>query len=277
MDKPPFDADILRYYSESFDEDQRIRSGIGELELIRTREIVKRYLPAEPSRVLDVGGASGVHAAWLLDCGHSVDVIDPVPRHVRQANDRLSSRRGFSGRVGDGRALEAEDSSYDVVLLLGPLYHLPEPDDRDRVWSEAARVCRAGGVVVASIISRFASLFSGLAEDAIWDPAFRTMMERDLADGQHRPPEGSEYFTTAYFHRPDEARTEARAAGLVVDAVLGVEGIAAWIPRLLRSWDDPERRQIIINAARAIESEPTLLGLGPHILVVAHKPASMAD
>lgn len=267
------DPEILKYYSDDWDEDARIRSGINELEFIRTREIVERYLPDHPIRVLDVGGGGGVHSEWLLDAGHEVVLLDPVPRHIEQATRNLGDRNSFTALLGDGRDLPFDDGEFDVVLLLGPLYHLPDRGDRIQSWREGRRVVRDDGVVIAAVISRFASLFSGLSEDVIFDPVFRDVVQQDLVDGQHRNPEGRDFFTTAYFHRPDEIEPEAAEAGLVVDALLGVEGIAAWIPRLQRSWPDQERREIIIEAARAIESEPSLRGLGPHIIAVA-RPAS---
>ena len=128
---------------------------------------------------------------------------------------------------------------------------------------------RPGGVVVASVITRFASLFSGLATGELFDPTFAPIVARDLVDGQHRNPAGRDWFTTAYFHHPLEVAEEASASGLEVRALLGVEGIASWIPGLADRWGDPVARETIIEAARSIESEPTLLGLGPHLLVVA--------
>lgn len=267
-----FDPDIRRYYSQEWDEDARIRSGLGELELIRTKEIVSRYLPAGPLDVIDVGGASGVHSEWLLDLGHRVHLVDPVEPLIDRASDRLGERSGFTATLGDGRSIPAEDSSQDVVLLFGPLYHLTRGADRLRAWREARRVCRPGGVVFGAAISRFSSLFSGMAGGVIFDPTFKAIVDQDLVDGQHRNASGRDYFTTAYFHHPEELPKEATDAGLDVEAVLGVEGIAAWIPALERSWDDPQRRAIIVEAARAIESEPTLMGLGPHLIVVARKP-----
>jgi SAM-dependent methyltransferase len=274
MDGPTLDPKILEYYEASWDEDARIRSGINELELIRTREIVERFLPDGQLRVLDVGGAAGVHAEWLLESDHSVVLIDPVPRHIVEAESALGDHVDFSASVGDGRNLEFEDDSFDVVLLLGPLYHLPNRDDRLTCWSEAMRVLKPGGLVFGAVISRFASLFSGLSEDVIFDPVFRGVVLQDLLDGHHQNPPGQDFFTTAYFHHPAEAKAEAEEVGLSVGAVLGVEGIASWIPRLERSWAIPERRDIIIEAARTIESEPTLLGLGPHLLVVATAPST---
>ena len=163
--------------------------------------------------MLDVGGAAGVHAEWLLDAGHSVDVVDPVPRHIDEANANLGAHPKFTATIGDARQLAFEDSTYDVVLLLGPLYHLPDRSDRIRSWREGARVAKPEGVVIGAMISRFASLFSGLSEDVIFNPVFMEIIRQDLTDGQHRNVEGHDFFTTAYFHHPDEARSEPRMPG----------------------------------------------------------------
>jgi SAM-dependent methyltransferase len=269
MDEARLEPEILAYYSDAWDEDARLRSALGGLELVRTQEIIRRHLPGGSLRVLDVGGASGIHAEWLLEDGHHVHLIDPVPRHTAMAAARLGDHPRFSADVGDGRSLPAPDASYDVVLLLGPLYHLTDRADREATWREAARVLRPGGIVVASVITRFASLFSGLANGDIFDPEFASVVERDLADGQHRNPEDRDWFTTAYFHHPYEVAEEASAAGLEVHALLGVEGITAWIPGLEDRWSDAAGRDVIVEAAKSIESEPTLLGLGPHLLAVA--------
>lgn len=272
MDEPTLDPTIRDHYSDRYDEDERIRSGIAELELIRTRDILRRHLPVRAS-VLDVGGAGGVHSEWLLEDGHDVTLVDPVPRHIDEASARLGGHERFRAMLGDGRALPVEDDAVDVVLVFGPLYHLIERSDRMRAWSEARRVCRRGGLIFGAAISRFASLFSGMAGGMIFDDQFRQVVEQDLRDGRHENPRPDrDWFTTAYFHHPDELREEASEAGVEVDAVLGVEGIAAWIPRLERSWSDPVQRNIIVEAAAWIEAEATLSGLGPHLLVVCRNP-----
>lgn len=267
------DPDIVRYYTETFDEDGRLRSGLNELELIRTREIVRRHLPGGALEVLDVGGGGGVHAEWLLDDGHTVHLIDPVVSHVDQAIANLGEFRGFSAEVADGRSLPVSDASFDVVLLFGPLYHLPDRADRDRVWSEASRVVRPGGVIAAAAITRFASLFAGLSERELFVDAFRSIVGQDLATGHHESPFGDgRYFTTAYFHRPEEFEDEAIAAGLSVSGVFGVEGMAAYLPQLEQDWPDERRRDAIIESARLVESESSILGIGPHLILVGEKP-----
>jgi hypothetical protein len=109
MSNSELDPDILGHYSYDWDEDDRIRSGLHEIELFRTQEIDRRHLP---------GG--GVHAEWLLQDGHEVHLVEPVPRHVEETPRRLGDWPGFSCEIGDARNLSSSDESVDVVLLLGP-------------------------------------------------------------------------------------------------------------------------------------------------------------
>ena len=223
--------------------------------------------------MLDVGGGPGRYASWLAGEGHEVHLIDPVGLHVEQAEE--AGRHGAtlaSARVGDARELPFADASADMVLLLGPLYHLTERADRVRAWSEARRVLRPGGVAIAAGISRFASALDGLVSGHLDEPAFRSIVERDLAEGQHRNPSEHPYwFTTAYFHRPDELREELEEAGLGHDATLAVEG-PAWIMKAFgERWEDPERRVQLLEILRALEGEPSLLGASAHVLAVGRR------
>jgi SAM-dependent methyltransferase len=265
--------EIVEHYERRTVEADRLTRGEGLLELSRTQEIVRRHLPAGRLQILDVGGGPGVHAAWLADLGHTVRVVDLTPRHVAEAQRLAESGRQVSAEVGDATALRAGDRSADVVLLLGPLYHLIERADRVQALREAGRVVRPGGPVFVAAISRFASLLDGLARGFLFDPDFRAMVERDLAEGQHRNPDGRpHWFTTAYFHHPEELRAEADDAGLHVVEVLGVEGFAGWLPQLFDQWDDPKVREGVEFAARAVEAEPSLLGASTHLLMVARRP-----
>jgi 2-polyprenyl-3-methyl-5-hydroxy-6-metoxy-1,4-benzoquinol methylase len=263
--------EVLDHYERLYDESARITTGFGTLELVRTQEIITRVLPAGPLRILDVGGGPGVHARWLAEAGHEVVVVDPVPRHVEASAALADDDLAVTAQLGDARALPQEDATFDVVLLLGPLYHLLERDDRVRAWREARRVVKPGGLVVAATINRFASLFAGLAE-GILITEFRTIVDGDLRNGEHRNPYGTaRWFTTAYFHHPDEIEREVTDAGVSLMEIVGVEGIAVFLPQLAERWEDAAQRDTILDAARAVESEPSLRGLSAHLLVIARR------
>ncbi|MGH6915718.1 MAG: class I SAM-dependent methyltransferase, partial [Geminicoccales bacterium] len=172
--RPEIASEMLAYYQDQQPEQTRLVAGLGQIEFLRTQEIVRRFLPAAPLDILDVGGANGIHAAWLAGDGHRVHLVDPVPLHVEQARERAGSLDApFTCEVGDARSLSQPDGSADAVLLLGPLYHLQEEADRVLALSEARRVLRPSGLVFGAAISRFASLFDGLARGMLFAPEFR--------------------------------------------------------------------------------------------------------
>jgi SAM-dependent methyltransferase len=275
MNESVVPAEIVDHYEQRYDESTRITAGFGRLELARTQEIIGRVLPDRPLRILDVGGGTGVHARWLAGAGHHVDVVDPTPRHVAASAALAAEGLDVTAEIGDARALAQGDATYDAVLLLGPLYHLPERSDRLQAWREAARVVKPDGLLVAAAITRFSSLFGGLVDGILTDPRFRAIVDGDLRDGQHRNPHGGPvWFTTAYFHHPDELESEAADAGVTVTEIVGVEGLACWLPHIREQWDDPAQRAVMIGAARAVESEPALRGLSPHLLVIARRAQS---
>jgi ubiquinone/menaquinone biosynthesis C-methylase UbiE len=240
--------------------------------------VILRHVPAPPARVLDVGGGSGPYACWLARRGYEVHLIDPVDRHVEQARAASAAqlqRPLASVRTGDARALEEADSSADAILLMGPLYHLQERAERLAVWREAYRVLRPGGVALAAGISRYASLLAGLATGALDDPAFAAIVERDLSDGRHFNPTGNDaYFTTAFFHHPDELVAEARDAGFEVAELVGLEGPGWILSDFEARWSDASRRDALLRAARAVEREPALLAASAHLMLAARRPAA---
>lgn len=267
--------EMLGHYQAGV-ENGRLDFGSGNLELERTREIIQRFLPAPPAVIADIGGGPGVYSGWLARLGYEVHLIDPVPLHVEQARERSHAQSEApiaSARIGDARQIEHDDARFAAVLLLGPLYHLTEQSDRVAALREAARITQPGGHIFAAAISRFASLLDGLDRGFIADPAFRKIMVEDLHSGQHRNPNNTpHYFTTAYFHRPEELRAEFEAAGLRHLQTLAVEGPAAYIQRVIDQWDDPNWREQVLAALRRIEDEPELLGASPHLLAIGQVP-----
>jgi SAM-dependent methyltransferase len=260
----PLDEDIRRYYDRGEERDRL--TAAHRLELIRTQELLTRLLPPPPAAVVDVGGGPGRYAAWLAGLGYEVVLVDAMPLHVEQAR----ALGGFEARLGDARALDLVDASADVVLLMGPLYHLVTRDERLRAWREAARVVRQGGLVVAALISRFAALLDGTAREFALQPTFRDAAHRSLATGVLEPAPDVP-FTTAYFHHPDEIQAEVTDAGLELGAVYGVEGPGEWMADVGARLDDDERRGVLLDLARSVEQEPSVLGVSPHLLVSAQR------
>lgn len=270
---PAIDAAIADYYDRA-PEETRLEHGPFVLEALRTRELIARHAPPAPGTVLDIGGAAGAYALWLAEAGYTVHLLDANPRLVQEASTRsaASARPLASCAIGDARATHFADASADIVLLLGPLYHLVTVPDRIRALREAARALKPGGLLFASAISRWASALEALAEDRFQEPAFAAMVAQDLDEGQHRNPTGRlDYFTTAYFHRPEDLQAEAVAAGLAVEGTYGLEGPGWMLPDLQQRLEDPRRLADLLHVARSVEAEPSMLGVSAHLLLVSRK------
>jgi SAM-dependent methyltransferase len=262
---------ILRYY-ESGQEAERLESPFSRWEKVRTLDLLDRFLPPAPALILDVGGAAGAYAFPLAERGYVVDLVDPVPLHIEQAKQRAAAvdqpaPRSF--QVGDARAIPCEDGAADAVLFFGPLYHLTDSSERLKAIGEARRVLRVGGVLLAVAISRFASALDGIGRGFMRDPDFVRIVEQDLETGQHRNATGNlDYFTTAFFHHPDQLKMELIEGGFPNPILCAIEGPLWTVSESVTV----EQREELMAIVRALENEATLIGASAHIMGIATKP-----
>jgi SAM-dependent methyltransferase len=266
-------ADLVRDHYERGEERDRLDTPFGRVELERTREVLGRHLPPPPGVVVDVGGGPGRYAVWLAGRGHRVYHRDLVGLHVEQARSAAAAAGvTLDTRIADARSLDLPDAAADAVLLLGPLYHLPRRADRLRALREACRVARPGAPVSAAAVSRWAPrLHGGVALELHREhPAIASQLETVEERGDLPPLFPGSF--SGYCHRPRQLAAEVRAAGLELVDLVGLEGIAFALPDLEARWDDPVSRAVVLDAARALERVPELLGLSPHLLATARRP-----
>jgi SAM-dependent methyltransferase len=261
------DRRVTRRY-ESIDEDARLwQPGKGDLMRLRTWDIFERFLPGS-GRLFDVGGGPGTHAAHLAANGYEVTLVDPVRRHVELATKRASrSTVPFEACLGTAGDLPADDASVDVVLLMGPLYHLVDRADRLAALNEARRVLRPGGRILAEVICRHAWVLDATVKGLLDSSTIWGGLELTLDTGLSQDPasmaDGSFW---AYFHRPDELRRELTDAGLDDIRLVAVEGYAWLLGDLAARMANPEP---LLRAVRLTETEPSMLGCSVHVIGVA--------
>jgi ubiquinone/menaquinone biosynthesis C-methylase UbiE len=269
---------VSEYY-EKFREGERLKTGMGKLEFERTKDILLRFLPAAPATVLDVGGGTGPYSYWLAKRGYRVHLVEPSSRLIEEARQLGENRlKGslFSCHQGDARALDFPDDFADAVLLSGPLYHLTERKDRRRALGEAYRVLQKNGLLFCAAISRFASAIDGLARRFFEDTNFFAIIKQDLRDGQHRNPTAKmDFFTDAYFHRPADLKEELMQAGFTSCQLFPVEGLGIFLCDFDEVWNEEGLRPRLLDIIALTEPEESILGVSPHLLGVARKPAQI--
>jgi len=265
---------LSAYYTRK-DENQRLRSGRGELEFLRTKQIIQEFLPDRQNlTIADVGGGTGPYSFWLAEQGHDVSLFDLMPHHIDQALsiNKKSSHPLNQIETADTRSLDLPLQSLDVVLLMGPMYHLTDAVERASVLQKVSSWLAPDGIGFVAYISRFASAYDGFINGLFEDPEFLEIVRQDLETGIHRPNrENTRYFTHGYFHHPDEIEKEAEAATLQVIENIAVEGLGWSLQNFDELWENEEQRAILLEMVKRTDRDRSLLGASCHLILVVRK------
>ncbi len=264
-------SDIDNFYATT-SEEGRLQLGLGPLEFERNKDLIGRYLPKK-GIVIDVGGGPGIYSEWLAGMGHEVHLVDPVEKHIKQANKRSAkAKKPFKSLLGEAQKLDFPDNFADVVILHGPLYHLQSKEERIKALAEAKRVLKPNGVVLGFAINHSASSIAALLNGFIHTPGIYQMCVDELTTGKHNPPENMPgILPQAYFHRPRQLRGEIEEAGLTYLNTYAVEGMVWMDKNYFESRGDEKKKAALMELLKVTENDEALLTLSPHMMIAGRK------
>ena len=152
--------EILANYYENYDEDGRLRSRHGMVEFLTTMRYVSKYL-RPGMRILEIGAGTGRYSHALARQGYRVDAVELLEHNIEIF--RRNTLPGETVTVTQGNAVDLSafaGETYDITLLLGPMYHLFTREEQLAALREAVRVTKKGGIVVAAYCMGDASILS---------------------------------------------------------------------------------------------------------------------
>lgn len=148
---------MSRFYS-NYDEEGRLLSKHGSVEYLTTMRYIEKYL-RPGMRILEIGAATGRYAHTLARQGYMVDAVELVQHNIDVFNALTQPEETITIRQGDARDLSfIADETYDMTLLLGPMYHLFTTEDQKKALSEALRVTKKGGILMAAYCGNEATM-----------------------------------------------------------------------------------------------------------------------
>jgi ubiquinone/menaquinone biosynthesis C-methylase UbiE len=261
--------EIIENY-DYYNEDNRLKDAYGMMEEAHTRRLILKNIDSASSIIFDIGAGTGPYSIWLAELGHKVHYSDIVPKHV----DLFRSRHGMAGNilsigVEDARHLGYKDNSADVIILNGPLYHLPGKDDRIQVLKEAKRVLKPNGRLLGFTISRFAGLHYALSSGEVFNDHYFNMVLHEIETGTRDNRDlKNKTFIRAYFHTLEEIEAEFSEAGLNIAYSAGVVGPAWNTPGLADAIKEDAKKERLLSIAALMEKYPMQ---SPKIMTVGIK------
>lgn len=239
------------YNAHAENEQNRLDLPMGRIEFVSTLILINKYFPKQ-GHICDIGGATGRYTIELLQKGYLVTLFDLSEEEIRLAGILLGKHKlAAEGLiVGDARDMSMlASNTFEAALLLGPMYHIVEPNERAKVLQELKRILKPQGVAIIAYLNSWGMIKTGTVEgpELCKNISFlRSMLEEHSFVGES--PYG---FTESYWSTPKAALQEVQVAGLEVISYAGAESFANGMGRLLErvAQDEPEAYKNIVEVA----------------------------
>ena len=267
--------EYMNYYA-NFDEEQRlVRQNITRIEFDTTVHQLQSYIQSAKT-LTEFGAATGRYSLFYAQSGLDVTAVELVPELVAQLKEKASERK-TELKVYEANATDVSfvpDSSQDIVLILGPLYHIQKESERRAVIREANRILKPGGVVAVAYISRFfvAGLLAKMSRSLISPQVLSELHETGLITSD----DVDAFFRIAYFATPAEIELLTESEGFSVETHVATDGFGRYLSSEINSLSE-EQYQAWLQHHLLVCAEPSLLGSSNHGLVIARKGGAVEE
>ncbi|MDQ0090756.1 2-polyprenyl-3-methyl-5-hydroxy-6-metoxy-1,4-benzoquinol methylase [Paenibacillus anaericanus] len=261
---------VVNYYDNYSEEDRLGRDNVRRLEFITTTTILNKYIVGEED-ILDVAAGTGIYSFYYADKVNTITATDITPKHIQIMQSKINHMgcENMKAEVVDATDLSMFDSeSFDVVLCLGPMYHLQDIQLQRNCISECMRVLRTNGILAVAYINRFFTLpyMFKMNTGTLSNEWITGIIE----DGCIHSVGDERFLASAYFHTPDEI--EALLTENKVEKLehVAIDGIGALMQDTINQLSDEKYNQWVEAHLRTC-SEPSILGNSNHGMIVCRK------
>ena len=178
----------LENYYSNYDEDGRLSSRCGAVEYITTMKYIEKYLRAG-DRIIEIGAGTGRYSHTLAGKGYQVDAVELLEHNIDIFKKNIVPSETVTVTQGNAVDLSGfRTDTYNITLLLGPMYHLFTREDKLKALSEAVRVTKKGGIVFAAYCMGDASVLSyGFIRGEIYNIIEKCMLDTETFDTFSNP------------------------------------------------------------------------------------------
>lgn len=255
---------VVDFYTTHCDEEARLLSKHGQVEFLTTVRYVERYLE-EGNRIIEIGAGTGRYSHYFAQKGFEVDAVELVEHNIEVFKSKTKPNEKITIRQGNALDLsEFGDNTYDVTLLLGPMYHLYTVEEQKKALSEAIRVTNTDGYIFVAY--------------CMYDPSIvgqfkRNKMKKLIDMGLFNPETLEAYFTPEgifKLYTVDEIKKLTVGSPAERIKLISADGYANHMSEAIDAMDDETFDLYLRYHFSACERED-LMGYSHHTLDILRK------
>lgn len=255
---------LTQYYG-SYDEDGRLSSRHGAVEFLTTVRYVEKYL--QPGmRILEIGAGTGKYSHYFARQGYQVDAMELIDHNIEVF--KANTQPGEKITVAQGNAKDLggfADNTYDITLLLGPMYHLFTEEDKLQALGEAIRVTKPGGTVCVAYCGNDATILQFcFVRGMLQDEHYRQLIDPITFKAGSDPAELFE------LHRPEEIEALRSHFSVTPLHLVASDGAARYMRQAFAEMDETLYQQYLCYHFATCERRD-MLGYSNHYLDIFRK------
>ena len=253
---------LSEYYSNDCEEDTRLeKDNAHKVEFITTLKYIDKYLK-EGDKILEVGAGTGKYSLYYAEKGYDVTAIEYVGHNVDILKSKIKDDMNIVAMEGDAVDLSRfSDNTFDVTLVLGPLYHLYTKKDRERAVSEAIRVTKKNGYIYLAYLTSDSIFISYCLKK-------RHLLDKDLWDDKYKmlnKPE--EIFSSFYI---SEFKDMLKKYGIDEIKNIATDGLSSHLKEYINELTEEEFK-VWLDYHLSICEREDLQGYSNHMLYLCRK------
>ena len=254
--------DKLERYYEKFNEENRLKRKHGQVEFFVTMEYIKKYLKKfdlHSIKIADIGAGTGAYSVELSKMGYDITAVEYVKKNLNILRSKQANIKTF---LGDAKNLTMiNDNTFDITLLLGPIYHAINLHDKIKILSEAKRITKNNGVIfVAYYMNEYAVLLHGFRDNNIK----QSIIEEKLDKNFKIMSKADDLYS---FERLEDINKYNKLLGFKRIKIFAPDGASDYMRDILNKMDK-ETFELFKKYQLYISSKKELLGASSHIVDV---------
>lgn len=260
---------IINSYENSKEENRLTTNNARRIEFLNTTRVLDELL-GQQQKILDCAAGTGIYAFYLAELGHQVTATDLTPRHVELINKELENKSyTMNTAVLDATDMSCfADESFDVVLNMGPFYHLLSEEKRTKCLSECLRVLKKGGLLFTAYIPRFYVFqYVALSDKDYLDARLAQQL---VETGVLRHDDEKCFWTDTYYSTKSEMEHHYAQSGLEIVDHFAQDGLTPTFAGKVDTWNEEEFK-IWCDYLYSVCREESLLGASNHVMIVGKK------